>query len=501
MANKTANIDYICIIREDNGKALFETLDIPVSVDLISRLEGMSKNDNATVLDMQAQMNLAFRESQRGPINYVSPYSYGSSYIDITYYPSGLSYAEYSEKMAAQKESLRESFSSTHKSLQVENPLTYQDDLSSYIENNMAQFEKGLKQDYLRAAKRFICAFNYRQTLNKALGQGDVRMYSTDTLGWSDFSYQVTNDITITLGTNFGYGSASYFRLGLRYKGIDVLPYSYLVKYYYANRRDLLRYTRLYDVAHDSWNLAFGFVEEVANKASESEEEFVRHWILNEIKDMVHRLHSIFENPVDYIQDMLNKEGEKANSDYFTVRNMDSIEKRRYGVCPEEMTMAIRAEKITGALGFLDNLSTLSTTLPEIEAYINEIKEMAVAIIPDLDEMVRKITATVAREQEEKANLEVELAAIKKSLAPYEKAIDALYENRSYDNRFYSRSQYETNYANSHKDYEEMKIKEANTNKSIVKLADRIFLRSSFRDSLLECRARVVDASLLDNEQ
>ena len=46
-----------------------------------------------------------------------------------------------------------------------------------------------------------------------------------------------------------------------------------------------------------------------------------------------------------------------------------------------------------------------------------------------------------------------------------------------------------------------MKIKEANTNKRIVMLADRIFLRSSFRDTLLECRARVVDASLLEKEQ
>ena len=219
-------------------------------------------------------------------------------------------------------------------------------------------------------------------------------MFSTDTLGWSNFTYQVTDEIIITLGTNFGYGKASYFRLGLSYKGIDILPYSYMVKYYYANRRDLLRYTRLYDVAHDSWNLAFSFVEKAANMASESAEEFVRHWILNEVEDMVHRLHGVLENPDDYIQDILNKTGEKADCDYFTVRNMYSNEKRRYGVFPEEMTMAIRSEKLTGALDFLGNLSALSATLPEIEAYIAEIKEMAVAIIPELDEMVKKLGLT-----------------------------------------------------------------------------------------------------------
>ena len=284
MTDKTANIDYICIIREDNGKTRFETLDIPVSTDLVTRLEGLSQNDNASVLDMQAQMNLAFSENQRRPINYISPFSYGSSYIDITYYPSELSYTEYSEKIAAQKEMFREYFSSIHESLQAENPAKYQADLSSYLEIQMTRFKNDIKKDYLRYAKRFIYASNYMRAVHKVIGLGDVRMYSTDTLGWSDFTYQVTNDITITLGTNFGYGSASYFRLGLRYKGIDVLPYSYLVKYYYANRRDLLRYTRLYDVAHDSWNLAFSFVEEVANKASESEDEFVRHGFLMKSK-------------------------------------------------------------------------------------------------------------------------------------------------------------------------------------------------------------------------
>lgn len=97
MADKTANIDYLCVIRENNGKTTFETIDIPVSTDLVTKLEGLTKNANATVLDMQAQMNLAFNENQRRAINYVSPYSYGNSYINITYYPAILSFAGYKE--------------------------------------------------------------------------------------------------------------------------------------------------------------------------------------------------------------------------------------------------------------------------------------------------------------------------------------------------------------------------------------------------------------------
>lgn len=43
MADKTANIEYLCVIRENNGKTTFETIDIPVSTDLVTKLEGLTK--------------------------------------------------------------------------------------------------------------------------------------------------------------------------------------------------------------------------------------------------------------------------------------------------------------------------------------------------------------------------------------------------------------------------------------------------------------------------
>ena len=149
MADKTANIDYLCVIRENNGKTTFETIDIPVSTDLVTKLEGLTKNANATVLDMQAQMNLAFNENQRRAINYVSPYSYGDSYINISYYPTILSFAEYNEKLAAHEDSIREEFSSENQKLQKIDPSNYQAELDDYLEREMSQYTDDLKCDYL----------------------------------------------------------------------------------------------------------------------------------------------------------------------------------------------------------------------------------------------------------------------------------------------------------------------------------------------------------------
>ena len=149
MADKTANIDYLCVIRKNNGKTTFETIDIPVSTDLVTKLEGLTKNANATVLDMQAQMNLAFNENQRRAINYVSPYSHGDSYINISYYPAILSFAEYNEKLAAHEDSIREEFSSENQKLQKIDPSNYQAELDDYLEREMSQYTADLKCDYL----------------------------------------------------------------------------------------------------------------------------------------------------------------------------------------------------------------------------------------------------------------------------------------------------------------------------------------------------------------
>ena len=497
MADKTVNIDYLCIIREKNGKTAFETVSIPKSVELVTKLEGIVENSNASVLDMQAQMNLAFSEVERRSIDYVSPHSYASSFIDKARYPVVYTFESYNEKLVEMKDRVTSTFASKNESLQKENPVKYQAALKEYVEERLASYKTTLKQDYLRDSRRFICADNYTRTLSSARSMGDVRMYSTDTRGWSDFDYRVTDEISIHLGTNFAYGSSSYFRLILRYKGIEILPYSYMVKYYFANLRDLLRYTRLYDVAHDSWNIAFAFVEETANLASASAQQFLEKWVLNEVKEMVYGLHGILEDPAFHVRDMVNHAGKRAECGYLSVRNMCSNEKSCYGVYPEEMTMAIQAEKLTGALDFLGNLTALSKLIPDIEGFISEIKTMAVAIVPGLDAMVERIVAKVAARQEEKAGKELDLVAVRKALEPYEDAIDRLYEARTEQQRGYSRTVFAAQYARDHKDYAEKKAAAEQLESAISKLAEEIRMRESFRKNLLECRQRVSDAGLI----
>lgn len=499
MAEKKVNIDYICVIRQNGDKTTFDTIDIPASSELVSKLEAMVENNNVSVLDMQAQMDNAFAYSSRGKLNYVAPYSYHDSYITMALYPAGLTFAEYNAEAGDYRKQITEAFAEKNKVLRANDPGKYEISLANEIREKMASFTKDLKENYLSKAMRYIWASNYIKTMSRARSMSDVRMYSTDTLGWSNFEYKVTDDITIGLGTNFGYGMSSYFRLCLRYKGIDILPYSHMVKYYYADMRDLIRYLRLYSVTRDSWNTAFSFVEKVANLASSAPREFLQTWVLNEVKEMVKGLHGILDNPAFHVKDMLSKNaGLLANREYITVRNMSWSERSTYGVYPEEMTMAIQAEKITGALDFLGNLSALSQVIPDISGFIAEIRDMAVAVIPKLDAMVSSIEAKVAIAKEKLVGKEIRLESVLGALEPHVAEIDRLYDTRSEEDKDKSRVHFESTYSSTHKDYVTLKAHRDELSEQIAKLETDIRMRESFRGELLGCRKRVSDAGLVE---
>ncbi len=498
--SKTANIDYLCVIRENGKRTTFDTIDIPASTDLDSTLEGMVDNDSASVLDMQSHMNYAFPEAERKQMNYVSPFSYGSSFIEGATYPASISFLEYKDILSEKAERLTETFEEKNQYLRTKNPSAYSSLLSEFVEKGIADYKVALKKDYLRKARRFIMAKNYTRTLNSIKGNPDIRMYSTDTLGWSDFKSRVTDDITIDLGTNFGYGSASYFRLCLKYKGIDILPYSFVVKYFFANRRDILRYTRMYDVAHDSWNIAFDFVEKTANLAADNSEEFVREYILGEIQQMMHGLEKILQDPNAYASSLAKKAGKRAECHFLTVRHMNIFEQKCYGAYPGEMSMVIKAEKITGALDFLDNLKKLSESIPEIQGSIDEIKAMSGEVLPEIISQISVLVNEIAALQEKKASAEQILEGLKEKASPHVKRIDVLYEIRAKKEKDLTRSTVEEEYTNKHSEYAALKGRMEKTQENLDRICDELRLRESFRSSLSDCVRRVQDAGLASND-
>lgn len=492
----TVNQDYLCIISVKNGKTSFEKVDIPRSTELLTTLEQMVANPNRTVIDLQSQMNLTFPPANRGYINYVSPYEYRSSYITMTSYPHAMTHDEYCDDIEKQAEAVRVTFDEKNDNLRREAPDLYEKKKKEYVMKKQEEYEATLKSSYLSSAKRFIMASDYRLATVAAKSRPGVRMYSTDTLGWSSFEYCVTDDVSITIGTNFGYGSSSYFHLGLRYKGIDVLPYSFLVKYYHANMDDIIRYTRRYEVVHESWVLAFDFVQQMANLAAENPDAFVNETIVNEIWEMVGGLRVMLDPSNSYMDRYIAAIGKRGPSDYETVRNMDIYDRNKYRVYPEEMGLAVKAEKITGSLNFLDNLTRLSETIPIVKDAIGEIIGLSAALLPQMESMITRLDSEVTLLEERLAVEVVMLEKIRAELKPHDEKIDWIYESRKKDDENLWRSEVEAEYREKHEDYANLKDEDAEQSSLINKLRDDMTQRGSFRNRLEKCVKRIGDADI-----
>ena len=491
----TVNQDYLCLISVNDGKTTFERADIPQSEELVGALTDMAANPDRTVLDLQSRMDLEFSPGQRGYINYVSPYGYQSSYITGTVYPPSRTNEEYCHILEQESESAREKFAEQNENLR-EDPNLYAEKMKEYVDRRLEVYKSCLKADYLSQAKRFIMANNYRNTLTAARSRQCVRMYSTDTLGWSSFTYPVTDDVIITIGTNFGYGGSSYFHLGLRYKGIDILPYSFMVNYYYADQDDLIRYTRRYVVNHESWNNAFEFVERMANLAAGNPDAFVKEVIVNEVREMVEGLRSMLPSSNVFMKRYLRAAGNAGRKDYETVRNMTRDEVEKYRVYPGEMGMVIKAEKATGALDFLDNLRCLSETVQDIEVAIGEIIEMAKTLLPQIEEMMSRLESDIASLDDSLKVEEANLDMVRAELKPHLDRISQLYEARRENDKSLQRSMVEEEYGRDHEEFLQLKGHESEVSGRISRLREEKRQREAFRNHLDRCVSRVERAGL-----
>ena len=366
------NTTYVGVVSKlDNGDLSFKKVQISKEfTDVIANLKAMRDNPNRTLLDMQNEFT---RNLQVKNYYYLClPYSYSSSYLEGTKYPSLLSFDVYQKKIE-----------------ELQKGLQKEDYSNNSIQRRVEEFKQHLKNNFYHQCFDYIQAYNFSKTISLIKSQNDTVMYSTENIGWTTYNYPVNNDVVISIYTNFGYGNSSYFFLGLKYKNIDILPYASIVHYYKANIKELRRHTRQYTLKRDSWNTAFDFVVNVTNLAKNKPEEFIQKWIINEVNEMMSGLKRINENTESEMLRFINNyENPIPNGFYYTVRNVSGSEKEDFAVLKNEMQIALKAEKITGALLMLDKLSELASIAPQIQDAINTIKLLNIELLPEIEKNI-----------------------------------------------------------------------------------------------------------------
>ena len=431
--NPKPNIHYIGVIEESDSRVVFKKYQIELPHALLDAMDAILKdNENGSLLALQAEMTRHYSEDERQLFcaDYLAPRHYDDAYVSSTRFPRIWTEAEYHAEEEKARAETTEAYEKEVKERLERNLTPPMEKLEDRIRERLKQHRIQLRNLYYSVALRFICSHSYRAAwASGRLNQRpEVKMFTTDNIGWTKYIYSINKDINIRLDSNFGFGRASYFQLGVSYKGIEIFPYSSYVRYYYANWRTLLRHTRSYEVERRSWDYALEFVEKHANLAMEDPDKFVNEFIIGEVKNMTDGLVDIMSMTQERFAEEMNPNNAKRPR-YLGVSIPTKRDVKRYAVYPREMLMAYKAVKITGALAFLGNIKALSGTLSQVSQYFEKIISLVNQELPKIRGNIASIAEDVKKLESEKAPLVKELEPLVKELANMDGEISGLQSN------------------------------------------------------------------------
>ncbi|MFT5619645.1 MAG: hypothetical protein ACI85I_002892, partial [Arenicella sp.] len=146
---------------------------------------------------------------------------------------------------------------------------------------------------------------------------------------------------------------------------IQIIPYSYLIKYRYAEFSEIRRYTRRYEVDYSSWFDALTFGIEAYNLSVNNPNVFIKKYVFDEVEDMMVGLRELYKS--------------KDKEEYVC-----ELYKKKWTVLKEEVYEVI-GEKFQEALKFVESLKQLkfystNDVYKSIDSFIDEILTMAIDV-------------------------------------------------------------------------------------------------------------------------
>lgn len=391
MEKNQVNEKYVLTLVENSDATLsVRRMDIPSSEVLIAELEAMVDNPNRTIYDMSSYFYSVFSPKVKF-FAFCYPSEYNESYIDSRSVPKEISYADYIKDVKA----IEKVFNAQHRFNKEPKEV-----LKLKLYKEIMEFNLSAKKKYLKNASIYIKCQQLSETIKKIKEHNEIKFYSRDVVGYSTYTHKINDNITIELRTNFGYGSSSYFNLAVKYKDVVILPYSYLVHYYYANMKSLMAYTRAYRPLRESWGAAIDFIADFVNQSIADPMKFIGEYVIQEVEEMMKGLRAIMDNPAE-VQSRI-KDTASSEIRLSVIRPFNKDEFVMMETMTDELTTLFKVEKITGALLFIDSLRQLQEFCGNMPTLIEEILSMNKDVKPEIPPVlksVRSIIETFKREE------------------------------------------------------------------------------------------------------
>ena len=225
---------------------------------------------------------------------------------------------------------------------------------------------KANKKDLLLRLMNHELAYSLEKTYRKVKNDPDVLAWSHRKLGWTYPEFKLTNKLEMQFLTNFGYGRVSYFYLKLKYKNIDIIPFSEWIRYRSPRYDELIQYSQEYDLDNESWNEAMEYAAEAVNLCVTDEAEFIETYITRECKRLSNGLMKIYSQNESY-----DDESNRAEIDF-------------------------KGEKITGALNLIESIAEYESII-KVSNFIEEIEQLNQDLLPYLTSEYEQINSELNR--------------------------------------------------------------------------------------------------------
>ena len=420
------NVDFIGVIRFSDGKYRYQQAPIMRSDQLLTQLKVCYQENSSNMLDLQA----IFMSNISSPklYNYCYPLEYynrSDSFQPSGMPPYSLTKDGYEGAIARRRQELLEMYPSIS-------------DMT--LKNELESFERLMKKAYYERCVNYIRAYDYENQLELLQADTSIKMFSTEAVGYlagrANQSYRISQDIEVSIHTNFAYGNSSCFTLNLNYRGIPIYLYSKYVQYYYAEMVDIIECTNDYNPTRENWELALRFVETAANLAQDSTDAFINEYLGHELNRFMTGIRDLYNNPAAMIQRVINLTAfHERTSPYVRVRHIREGEWEDFKAYPHEMALSFRLGKLAGALEFLETLKSLSDIYPRINQYIEEIKTINVAIAPEVNRAIAVTERDILALKQTKEKYQLQLSELKKKKKSLDEELGNLKESLGEEER------------------------------------------------------------------
>lgn len=471
---RTINVDYIAIVRQVGNLVKLEHIDIRKPESLLSDLKAILEDPERTLLDLQSRMCESYEEDRRRGLSYLENCSYTNAHISgWVSFPKIYSSDEYKEMLEdIEARTIRQKSLSLSRTKERDGETAYQEKLKTYIDDVL----KKKKEEYYRLCLSFITATTFNDTVAECKEDPTIKLYSNASCGSWTKDLRVNSDIVLSITAQLGYSSQSaHLGISLWYKGILIHPYSFFVSHF----RKYIKYKFYVKIISPHtlcWDEIFQDAVEMANLATSSPERFYNIYIKDEIKKMVSGLTYIVEKPKYFISSLID------DKDSYFENGIRPEHVKIYKEFPDDMSMALIADKLSDAYELLSNLSNLAKIEPVAQSAHDTIKGYIIRMLPKIKEYSIKNNDAVEKLGKSISETESKLQELKKRIA-----IHTPYIDERYAKGFKCRSSIEADYERECYDYRYLKEDIKRTEQTNSSLLNLRYGRNLILESLQHC--------------